>query len=337
MANVLNKPRNKFTQISNDALNDIKLSCKAKGLLAFMLSKPDKWNFSMRGIATQVKEGETAVRNIIKELRQQSYLKVESIRNEKGRIDHWEYTLSHKRTDGKEHIVDYPDVENTHVDNSHVDGEHTSNTDSSNTDSSDTTNSPTIIKNNSRPIRNFSNSGEFNENNEQYNIPSHLKKSGLFMKRFNKWLTRNNPSIDEIEKNLTVLGNQKVATAAKMLQFQIEPTNDEKEIASILISTLKTIKKREPDSKDYDVAPVIARKIIKFHKDKAWGLPTQPGTPRFHFPTPEKLAEHYSKWLVKRFSGWNKFNIHVMKTSSRTWRDFIQETEQDYMVKKFKS
>jgi len=57
-----------FTQISNAVLYSPNLSFKAKGLYAYMLAKPDGWNFSARRIAEETKEAEKSIRGSIKEL-----------------------------------------------------------------------------------------------------------------------------------------------------------------------------------------------------------------------------------------------------------------------------
>ena len=57
-----------YTVMSNHHLKDPGLSLKAKGLLAIMLSLPDDWNYSTRGLAAICKEGVEAIGNTLKEL-----------------------------------------------------------------------------------------------------------------------------------------------------------------------------------------------------------------------------------------------------------------------------
>jgi len=47
-----------YTVMSNFHLKDRKLSLKSKGLLSVVLSLPDNWNYSMRGLAAISKDGE---------------------------------------------------------------------------------------------------------------------------------------------------------------------------------------------------------------------------------------------------------------------------------------
>jgi len=71
LENNINKAIVPFTQIANAVLNCKKLSFKAKGIYSFMMSKPDNWNFTIRSMAKQVKDGEDGIRSGLKELRDQ--------------------------------------------------------------------------------------------------------------------------------------------------------------------------------------------------------------------------------------------------------------------------
>lgn len=77
-----------YTIIANYHLNDERLSLKAKGLLSFMLSKPDKWDYSLNGLISQVKEGKTADISALKELKQLGYLEVTRTNGADGRYEY---------------------------------------------------------------------------------------------------------------------------------------------------------------------------------------------------------------------------------------------------------
>ena len=64
-----------FTIMSNRHLQDRHLSLKAKGLLSYMLSLPDDWDYSVRGLAVCCKEGADAIRHAIHELEDNGYLR----------------------------------------------------------------------------------------------------------------------------------------------------------------------------------------------------------------------------------------------------------------------
>ncbi|WP_281321990.1 helix-turn-helix domain-containing protein [Flavobacterium aestivum] len=63
-----------FGMVPNTLLNDNKISLKAKGLFAFMQSKPDGWNFSVDKIAFQCKEAKSSISEGLKELENFGYL-----------------------------------------------------------------------------------------------------------------------------------------------------------------------------------------------------------------------------------------------------------------------
>ena len=82
-----------YTTISNVFLRDKELTLKAKGLLATILSLPENWDFSIKGICATIKEGTTAVYSAIDELKERGYCKVVTNRNEKGMIVGNDYTF----------------------------------------------------------------------------------------------------------------------------------------------------------------------------------------------------------------------------------------------------
>lgn len=73
-----------YTIMSNYHLRDKNLSFKAKGLLSFMLSLPEDWDYSLNGLVAVSKESKKAIRGIINELREHGYLVTEQARGEKG-------------------------------------------------------------------------------------------------------------------------------------------------------------------------------------------------------------------------------------------------------------
>ena len=73
-----------YTVMSNYHLRDQNLSFKAKGLLSFMLSLPENWDYSLNGLVAVSKESIKAIRNILKELKENGYLVIEQDRGDKG-------------------------------------------------------------------------------------------------------------------------------------------------------------------------------------------------------------------------------------------------------------
>ena len=77
-----------FTVMSNYHLRDKNLSYKAKGLLSFMLSLPDDWDYSLKGLCSISKENRDAIRSTLKELQQNHYLEIEKVRGDKGYFEY---------------------------------------------------------------------------------------------------------------------------------------------------------------------------------------------------------------------------------------------------------
>lgn len=105
-----------FTIISNVFLKDKNLSLKAKGFLAIVMGLPNDWEFSINGVCSILKEGKTAIYNVIDELKDWGYCTVVTCRDEKGRIAGNDYTFYETPQMGTQHI-DNPRMENPNMDN----------------------------------------------------------------------------------------------------------------------------------------------------------------------------------------------------------------------------
>ena len=68
-----------YTTMSNYHLRDKNISLKAKGLLSFMLSLPDDWDYSLNGLVKVLKEEETAIKTALDELKEYKYLKIDKL------------------------------------------------------------------------------------------------------------------------------------------------------------------------------------------------------------------------------------------------------------------
>ena len=63
-----------FTVVPNQILNDQRISLKAKGLLIYILSKPDHWRTSTAHLASIGPEGREAIQTALKELEHAGYV-----------------------------------------------------------------------------------------------------------------------------------------------------------------------------------------------------------------------------------------------------------------------
>ena len=75
-----------YTVISNYHLRDKSLSLRAKGLLSFMLSLPEDWDYTLSGLARISLEGKDAIRAAVVELEKAGYVTRSRVRNEKGHL-----------------------------------------------------------------------------------------------------------------------------------------------------------------------------------------------------------------------------------------------------------
>lgn len=82
-----------YTVMSNHHLNDKALSLKAKGLLSLILSLPEDWNYTTRGLASICKEGVDGIRATVRELENAGYIIRRRVRDQNGQVRGMEYTV----------------------------------------------------------------------------------------------------------------------------------------------------------------------------------------------------------------------------------------------------
>ena len=82
-----------YTVMSNYHLRDKRLSLKAKGLLSQMLSLPDDWNYTAKGLASINKETFNTIREIILELEKTGYIVRRQKRRKSGEWNRMEYDI----------------------------------------------------------------------------------------------------------------------------------------------------------------------------------------------------------------------------------------------------
>lgn len=111
MAVIRTEKNRNFTTMSNYHLRDKRLSLKTKGLMSVILSLPDDWNYSVRGLAVFLDIGESAVKSSLAELEACGYLTRNRLRKDDGTFGDIEYTIEEKPA------VDNPIVDNPVVDN----------------------------------------------------------------------------------------------------------------------------------------------------------------------------------------------------------------------------
>ena len=85
-----------YTVMSNYHLRDERLTLKAKGLLCYILSLPDDWDYTMKGLAAKHPDGITAVRSCIKMLVETGYIRHRQTVDSLGRFSKSEYFVYEK-------------------------------------------------------------------------------------------------------------------------------------------------------------------------------------------------------------------------------------------------
>lgn len=101
MATIVRGPRaaDHFTIISNAALRDERLSWKARGLLAYLLSMDTGWETSVRRLATVSPDGKTVVETALAELEAAGYLERRQVRGDGEKAGKFGATEYHVRDD----------------------------------------------------------------------------------------------------------------------------------------------------------------------------------------------------------------------------------------------
>ena len=109
-----------YTVMSNHHLRDKALSLKSKGLLSMMLSLPEDWNYTTRGLAKICKEGVDAIGGALRELESAGYIVRHQMRDRQGRISDTEYVIYEqpqpKAPDTPQPDTASPDTENPYLD-----------------------------------------------------------------------------------------------------------------------------------------------------------------------------------------------------------------------------
>ena len=107
-----------YTVMSNHHLKNRSLSLKAKGLLSVMLSLPDEWDYTLRGLAAISREGVDAIREAIRELEDTGYIVRSRGRNEKGQLSGTEYVIyEHPQQSADAPVLENPTLEKPTLEN----------------------------------------------------------------------------------------------------------------------------------------------------------------------------------------------------------------------------
>ena len=100
-----------YTVMSNHHLRNKALSLKAKGLLSQMLSLPEDWDYTLKGLSLINRESIDAIRTAVWELEKAGYIRREQGRDPKGKMADMVYTIY------EQPVLENPVLENPTSDN----------------------------------------------------------------------------------------------------------------------------------------------------------------------------------------------------------------------------
>lgn len=110
-----------YSTMCNEHLKDMNLSLKAKGLLSIMLSLPDEWHYSVKGLKSICRESINTINGILQELEENGYL----LRNRiycNGKISEWEYVIFESKENKKLYLENL-DIKNEDIENEDIENE----------------------------------------------------------------------------------------------------------------------------------------------------------------------------------------------------------------------
>lgn len=82
-----------YTIIDNTSINDKRLSAKAKGILLYLISKPDHWYTNLHNLISAFTDGERSIRTGIDELIKYGYIIRTHVRAENGCFSFYDYAV----------------------------------------------------------------------------------------------------------------------------------------------------------------------------------------------------------------------------------------------------
>ena len=129
--------KSNYTVMSNHHLQDERLTLKAKGLLCYILSLPEDWDYKMTGLAAKHPDGITAIRSCIHQLEKAGYIRRRQTTSSKGQFSKNEYFVYEKPFSenplSENLITDNPLTENPLTENQTLQNTYIQNTNQQNT------------------------------------------------------------------------------------------------------------------------------------------------------------------------------------------------------------
>ena len=112
---VVKSAENPYVMIDRRPIDNVKLSWKAKGILTYLMSRPDGWEVSVSDLVNHSTDGSASIRAGLKELKNAGHMKYTKMR-QAGRITGWLIE-----------VYEVPDSDFLHVEILHVEKPHVEN------------------------------------------------------------------------------------------------------------------------------------------------------------------------------------------------------------------
>ncbi len=115
-----------YVVMSNNHFKEKNMSLKAKGLLSLMLSLPESWDYSIKGLTSISKESISTIKRTLKELKKYGYLEIVKINPDQAENGRYEYEYNvyedpvTKKTRGQKQPLEfepYNNIYNTNIEN----------------------------------------------------------------------------------------------------------------------------------------------------------------------------------------------------------------------------
>lgn len=119
---IMAKQRDPFARVAKSMLADPKLSWRTKGVLSYLLGKPDGWKLRISDLRNSSTDGERSIRAALREARAHGYAQLVAVR-EGNRISEWVWKISDSPI--------FLDVRFEHLENEQVQNAHPNKKDSS--------------------------------------------------------------------------------------------------------------------------------------------------------------------------------------------------------------
>lgn len=149
------KETGNFVTVHKNFIHDDDLSWKAKGILLYLLSRPDDWQIYESELVRHSTDGLSGLKTGIKELEKVGYIQRTRKRDDKGRLKEYEYAVY----ENPNHIR-FSNVGKTYIGKTYIGESHTTNNNSTNNDLTNNKNTNNVTDETSKSFQYISNNLE---------------------------------------------------------------------------------------------------------------------------------------------------------------------------------